>query len=173
MDWLHRLLGRGVPEPIASALDPGEEVVASGPVGTGGHVAVTALGLWVPGGQGVRRVGWHRISKATWAGDVLTVVEAEVTGHAGQAELLADRRPARFVLPRPGRIPHTVRLRVEGSIRDRYRKELSGGGAWFVVRKIPGEDRSVLQVRPDPGTDAGVVAAIAEEAARKLADPEL
>lgn len=169
MSWLRRLLGDPLPEELREALEENEHVLGVAAVGTGGHVAVTALGLWLPGPEGPRRLGWHLISKAVWQGDALTVTEAEETGRAGGAVLLADRQPGRYVLARPGRVPHLVRQRVEGSIRSRYRRDLAAGGAWFVVRKVPGTDRSVLQVRPDPGTDLDVVAEIAEEAARKLA----
>ncbi|PXY27661.1 hypothetical protein [Prauserella muralis] len=169
MSWLRRLFGEPVPDELRGALAENEHVLAAAAVGTGGHVAVTALGLWLPGSEGPRRVGWHLISKAVWQGDALTVTEAEETGYAGRAVLLADRPPARYVLARPGKLPHLVRQRVEGAIRSRYRKDLASGGAWFVVRKVPGTDGSVLQVRPDPGTDLDVVAEIAEEAARKLA----
>jgi hypothetical protein len=65
-----------------------------------------------------------------------------------------------------------VRLRVDGSVRTRHRHELPGGGAWFVQRKVPGHDGTVLQVRPDPGTDPALVSAIAEEVAEKLAGPQ-
>jgi DNA mismatch repair protein MutH len=40
-----------------------------------------------------------------------------------------------------------------------------------VQRKIPGRDGSVLQVRPDPGTDVALVEAIAEQVAAKLVNP--
>lgn len=169
MNLLRRLLGKDVPGEIAPLLAADEHVLGAAPVESGGHVAVTALGLWVPGGGEPRRVGWHLISKAVWGGDTLAVTEAGVTGHAGRAVLLADRAPVRYVLPRPGRVPHLVRQRVEGSIRSRYHKELTGGGAWFVVRKVPGGDGVELQVRPQAGTDPEVVASIAEEAAEQLA----
>lgn len=164
------LVGPSVPDALRAALAENEHVLAVAPVGTGGHLVVTALGLWVPESPDrMRRIGWDRVSKAVWQGDVLTVTEAEATGHAGGAVLLADRPRARYVLPKPGKIPYLVRQRVEGSIRSRYRKDLPGGGAWFVVRKVPGADGVVLQVRPDPGTDLDVVRGIAEEAAAKLA----
>ncbi|RBM21728.1 hypothetical protein DI005_09405 [Prauserella sp. PE36] len=169
MGLLSRLFGEPLPEPLRVSLAEDEHVLAVAPTGAGGHVAVTALGLWLPEGTGVRRVGWHLISKAVWKGDALTVTEADEARTAGRAVLLADREPVRHVLPKPGKIPQLVRRRVEGSIRQRYRKELDGGGAWFVVRKVPGSDTSVLQVRPDPGADTDVLASIAEEAAAKLA----
>lgn len=177
---LRRLLGEPVPEELRARLADDEHVLAAAPVERGGHVAVTALGLWVPdgaptsgkgdtAGPGARRIGWHLISKAVWREGALSVTEAEVTGHAGDAVLLADHRPVRYRLPKPGKLPHLVRERVESSIRSRHHKELPGGGVWFVVRKLPGGDGSVLQARPDPGTDPETVRAIAEEAAAKLA----
>lgn len=168
MGWLARLFGERTPEELGPLLAPDEHVLGAAETGTGGHVAVTALGLWLPEAAGPRRLGWHLVSKATWEGDVLTVVEAEETRRTGSAVLLADRPPVRYTLPRPGKVPQLVRQRVESSIRARYRKDLSGGGAWFVLRKVPGTDGSVLQARPDRGTDPDLVASMVEEAARTL-----
>ncbi|WP_040918715.1 hypothetical protein [Saccharomonospora glauca] len=170
MSVWRRIFGPAVPDEIRERLAADEHVLAAAATGTGGHVAVSALGLWVPDGEGARRIGWDLISKAQWGGDVLTVTEAEVADRAGEALVLRDLPPVRHVLPKPGKIPYLVRQRVESSIRSRYRKELPGGGAWFVVRKLPGTDGAVLQVRPDPGTDPEVVRGIAEEAAAKLAN---
>ncbi|HET6503702.1 MAG TPA: hypothetical protein VFG87_23375 [Amycolatopsis sp.] len=169
MGWLRRLFGDPLPDDFPGSLEPGENALAAAPVAGGGQVVVTELGLWLPDG---RRVGWHLISKATWADGALTVVEAEEFGTAGAAVLLADRPPMRLALPRPGKVPWMVRQRVDSSIRARHRQELSGGGVWFVQRKVPGRDGVLLQARPDPGVDPGVAAAIAREAAERLAPPE-
>ena len=169
MGWLRRLLGDPLPEDFSGTLAPAENALASAEVANGGHLVVTELGLWLPEG---RRVGWHLISKAVWREGVLSVVEAEEVGTAGAAVLLADREPVRFALPRPAKVPPMVRQRVDGSIRGRHRQELTGGGVWFVQRKIPGRDGSVLQARPDPGVDPATVSAIAREAAEKLAHPD-
>ena len=84
------------------------------------------------------------------------------------AVLLADRPPRRFRLVDPGKLPEAVHARVEGSIRSRHHRDLPGGGAWFVQRKVPGRDGTVLQVRPDPGTDPAVVAQLAADVVRSL-----
>jgi hypothetical protein len=170
MGWLRRLFGEVLPDDFPGTLAPAENALAAAEVAQGGHVVVTELGLWLPEG---RRVGWHLISKAVWGDGVLTVVEAEEVGTAGAAVLLADREPVRLALSRPGKVPLLVRQRVDGSIRGRHRQSLAGGDVWFVQRKIPGRDGSVLQARPDPGVDPGLVAAIAREAAERLAPPEL
>jgi hypothetical protein len=172
MRWLRYLLGDRVPEGFPGVLDPGEHALASAAVTGGGHLVVTPLGLWVADAGTARQVAWHLVAKAAWGDGVLTLTEAEEAGTAGDAVLLADRTPVRFALETPGRVPLLVRQRVDGSIRSRYRKELAGGGAWFVWRKVAGRDGAVLQVRADPGTDADVVAAIAREAAGKLANPD-
>ncbi|MCU1682286.1 MAG: hypothetical protein JWQ81_3025 [Amycolatopsis sp.] len=171
MGWLARLFGDRTPEGFDGVLDPGEHVLDSAEVTGGGLLVVTPLGLWIPG---PRRVGWHLIAKAAWRDDLIELTESDEVGTAGDAVFLADRAPVRFGLERSGKVPKLIWERVEGSIRSRYRKDLAdGGGAWFVQRKVPGRDGAVLQVRADPGTDRDVVAAIAREAAEKLATPEL
>ena len=82
--------------------------------------------------------------------------------------LLADLPPRRLRLADPGRVPETVHARVEGSIRSRHRRDLPGGGAWFVQRKVPGCDGIVLQVRPDPGTDVAAVRQVVADVERTL-----
>ncbi|MCP2179690.1 hypothetical protein [Prauserella alba] len=166
--WWRRLSGPSVPEEIRAVLEPGEEVVAAAEADHG-HVVVTRLGLWLPGQDGPRRVDWHLVSKAGWDAGTLTVVEAEETDEVGGAVLLRDLPPVRVGLPRAGRLPELVRRRVEGSIRARHRTDLAdGGGAWFVLRKLPGVDGVMLQARPDPGTDVDAVRAMAREAAERL-----
>ncbi|MEA5366516.1 hypothetical protein VA596_43795 [Amycolatopsis sp., V23-08] len=171
MSFLRRLLGDHTPDGFAGALDAGEDVVDSAPVEGGGHLVVTPLGLWIPDGSGgARRVGWHLIGKAAWKDGVFTLTESAESGTAGSAVVLTDLAPVRFGLPEPAKVPHHVRRRVDGSVRSRHRQEIDpGGGAWFVQRKVPGRDGTVLQVRPDPGTDVTLVAAIAEQVAAKLA----
>ena len=56
--------------------------------------------------------------------------------------------------PTPGRVPEAVHARVDRARSGRrHHRDLPGGGAWFVQRKVPGRDGMVLQVRADPGTD--------------------
>ncbi|MGH3761795.1 hypothetical protein [Actinophytocola sp.] len=163
-----RLFGGGVPEELAGELERDEHVVASSELRGGGYLFATSLGLWVPEEDGPRRVGWHLVSKVTWGNGVLELIEARETGSAGDAVLLADERPARFVLERAGKLPDVVHVRVNGSIRSRHRRELPGGGAWFVQRKVPGRDGIVLQVRPDQGADTDAVRRVASEVAEKI-----
>lgn len=169
---LRRLLGAvsggGLPAGFGGELDADENVVAVAELRDGGHVVATSLGLWLPADERPRRIGWHLISKATWSSGTLVVIEAEERGTAGEAVVLADLPARRFVLSAPGKLPQAVHARVTGSIRSRHHRDLPGGGAWFVQRKVAGRDGVVLQVRADPGTDPDVVGRIAAEVADKI-----
>ena len=158
-----RVTGRALPEGFTGVLDAEEYVLAVAEVRGGKHVVATSLGLWLPGDEGHRRVSWHLVSKATWSGGALVVVEAEETGVAGAAVLLRDLAATRLPLTEPGRLPEVVQRRVTGSIRTRHHQDLPGGGAWFVQRRVPGQDGVVLQVRPDEGTDVELVRRIASD----------
>lgn len=163
MRLFRKVFGSGVPEGFAGVLESDENVLASAAVGSEWLVA-TSYGLWVPG---PRRVGWHLISKATWSGTALAVVEAVEDGTAGEAVVLRDLPPRRFPLESPGKVPEVVHERVTGSIRSREHNETVG--AWFVQRKVTGRDGVVLQVRPDPGADVERVREVAASVAAKIA----
>ncbi|MFE9745999.1 hypothetical protein ACFYOT_13920 [Saccharothrix saharensis] len=167
MGLFRRIFGSGAPEGFTGALDADENVLASAAVGAEWLVA-TSHGLWLPdpGQPGPRRVGWHLISKATWSGNALSVVEAVEDGTAGTAVVLRDLPPQRFPLESPGKVPEVVHERVTGSIKSR---EHNGTvGAWFVQRKVAGRDGVVLQVRPDPGVDVEHVRKVAASVAAKI-----
>lgn len=166
---LRRLLGRDeVPDGFTACLDDDERVLATARVTGGGHVVVTSFGLWVPADDGHRRIGWHLVSRASWGGGAIALTEAVETGDANGAVLIEDRPVRRLRLAEPGRVPETVHERVTASIRSRHHRDLPGGGAWFVQRKVRGRDGTVLQVRPDPGTDAATVRQVAGDVARTL-----
>ncbi len=169
---LARLFGRPVlPETFGGRLAADEYVVAVAELARGGHLVLTQRGLWVPDGDAVRRIGWEWISKAVWDRSALVVTESVADGDAGDAVVLRELPPRRFVLARADRVPEVVRERVTGSIRSSQHRDLPGGGAWFVQRKVPGRDGVVLQVRPDPGTQPDVVRAIAAAVAARMPQP--
>lgn len=160
---VQRLLGREpLPEGFTGVLDADERVLAA----ADGPLVVTNAGLWLPGEEA--RTGWHRVSKATWGNGVLEVVVADEERIADGVVLLTDRPARRLKLAAPGRVPEAVHQRVTGSIRSRHHRDLPGGGAWFVQRRVPGVDGTVLQVRPDPGADRDAVRRLAGEVARTL-----
>lgn len=165
---IRRVLGRGeLPDGFGATLEPDERVLAVAVLTGGGHLVVTSWGLWILSDDGVRRVGWHLVSRAAWGNGAIELVEADEEP-AGGAVLLVDRPVRRLRLAEPGRVPEIVHERVTGSIRSRHHRDLPGGGAWFVQRKVPGRDGIVLQVRPDPGTDVAAVRQVAADAAAAL-----
>lgn len=168
MSWMDRVLRQGAPEGFPGKLDANENVLAAAQVTGGGHVLATSYGLWLPEEDGTRRIGWHMVSKATWGNGSLVVIEAKEDGQAGAAVLLSDLPARRYKLGKPGKVPQVVQERVTGSIKTRHRQDFPGGGAWFVQRKVAGQDGFVLQARPDPGTDRDSVAAVAEKVAAVL-----
>ena len=166
-----RLIDPGLPGDFPGRLIADERVLGVAELTDGGHVVATSLGLWLPDGDGVRRVGWHLISKATWAQQPsreLVVTEAEETGTVGEAVLLTDRPAHRFTLATRGSLPEVVNARVTETVKSAHHRELPGGGAWFVQRKVSGADGIVLQVRADPGTDQDAVRTVAGQVAGKL-----
>ncbi|NUT49217.1 MAG: hypothetical protein HOV94_18210 [Saccharothrix sp.] len=162
MGLFGRIFGSGAPEGFTGALEADERVLASAAIGSEWLVA-TSHGLWLPG---PRRVGWHLVSKATWSGNALAVVEAVEDGTAGDAVLLRDLPPRRFPLESPGKVPEVVHERVTGSIKSTEHNATVG--AWFVQRKVAGRDGVVLQVRPDPGADVERVREVAASVAAKI-----
>jgi hypothetical protein len=166
---VRKLLGRDqLPEGFTGHLDADEQVLATARLGGGGHVVATSLGLWLPTPDGVRRLSWHLVSKASWENGAVVLVEAQERDVVGGAVLIADLSPQRLRLAEPGRVPEMVHARVTGSVRSRHHRDLPGGGAWFVQRKVPGRDGIVLQVRADPGTDDAAVRQVAGDVARTL-----
>jgi hypothetical protein len=163
-----KIVGDGTPPDFTGTFEADESVASVAELRAGGHLVATSLGLWVPTDDGPRRIGWHLLSKVTWGDGELVVIEAEEVGEAGDAVLLKDRAPRRYPLVDPGKLPQAVHRRVTGSIRSRHHRDLPGGGAWFVQRKVPGRDGIVLQVRADPGTDQDAVRAVATEVAAKI-----
>lgn len=167
MSVLRKLLRRDeVPADVRAGLDADEHVLASAEVTGGGRLVATSRGLWLP--DGPRRLRWHLVSKATWGNGAIALVEAREVEDLGGAVLITDLAVVRLRLAEPGRVPQVVHERVTASIRSRHHRELPGGGAWFVQRKVAGRDGVVLQVRPDPGTDEATVRQVAGDSARKL-----
>jgi hypothetical protein len=169
---LRRVFGRLVdgelPTGFPGTLAADERVLGVADLADGGHVVATTFGLWLPEGDGTRRLGWHLVSKANWDNGSLIVVEAEETDTVDGAVLLADLPPRRLRLTRLGGVPEAVHARVTGSIKSRHHRDLPNGGAWVVQRSVPGQDGIVLQVRPDPGTDPAVVRSLAAQIAAQV-----
>lgn len=144
--WWRRLLhGPQPPAGFDGTLAADERLLSAAAVGTGGHLVATTLGLWLPQAGGPhRRAHWHLISKATWDGQTLTVVEADEVGTEDTVVLIADRPPRRFGLPQPADLPAVVHARVTRSV---LHSEPTDGGGLAVQRRVPGRDGVQRQLR--------------------------
>ena len=158
------LTGREItPEGFTGTLEGEERVLADSRTRRGEVLLATDRGLWIDD----HRVPWHLVSKATWAGGALEVIEAREVEHLeGAVVLLADAEPRKLLLPDPGKIPETVHRRVAAAIHSRQHHDLPSGGAWFVQRRTP--DGVVLHVRPDPRTDPDEARTLAAGVGEKL-----
>jgi hypothetical protein len=135
------------PADVVSRLPKDERVVSWGDVASGGAVVATPRGLWWPGADGPRLIGWERVDKAVWRDDQLTVIEAEVVDEL----LLVDRPPVTVALSTPRDLPVVVRKRVEANVVRTELRRVDDGVARFVARRIPGRDGVVWWVRLEGG----------------------
>jgi hypothetical protein len=148
---LSRLRDRRPPPEATRALDRDERIVAWGRAAGGDPVLATQRGLWLPGDDGPRRIGWHLVDKATWDAGTLTVIEAVDTGDG----VLEERPPVAVRLEEPRDLPSTIRARVERSISySRHYALTPSGGVRVVGRRVPGRDGLSWQLVFDAGTDA-------------------
>ena len=153
--WWRR---RRLPAESRPALAPDDRVVGWAPTRDGGAVVATRLGLYLPGRD---RLGWHEIHKATWSGEVLTVVPSQVVARREGYVVTADAAPVSVTLPEPGGLPHVVRVRVTRSVSFSAHHPLPAGGVRVVARRVPGQDGLWWAVRYDPGTDPSTPAVVA------------
>jgi hypothetical protein len=136
------------PASVVGALLPGERVLAWADTPDGNAVVGTPRGLWWPGVDGPRLIGWQYVTKAVWRDRILRVVEADVDDDL----LLVDRPPLAAELSTPRHLPPTVRARVEANIVRSELVRVSGGAARFVARRVPGRDGVVWWARLETGT---------------------
>lgn len=147
------------PPALLAALRPDEEVLAAAVEAGGGRLVVTRYGLWrLPPGAEPTLVPWSLISKAKWQAPILHLVRADVIGELAGAQLILDHHPFNFEIAAPGRLTDVIHSRIRGGIISSTHHEFPGGGAWVVVRRIPGQDGPLAQVRLDPGTDPATAA---------------
>jgi hypothetical protein len=147
---LSRLRDRRPPPEATRPLDRDERVVSWGRAAGGEPVVATQRGLWLPGPDGPRRIGWHLVDKATWKAGTLTVTEAVDTG----AGVLAELPPRALRLDEPRDLPSVIRSRVERGISYTRHFPLSpAGGVRVVGRRVPGQDGLSWQLVFDPDTD--------------------
>lgn len=141
------------PAALTGALSADEELLASAQDAAGGWIGATRFGIWrLPVGGEPTLVPWTLISKVTWQAPILHVVRADVVGELAGAELIVDRHPDNDEIAEPGKLTDVIHARVRSGIISSTHHDVPGGGGWVVVRRVPGRDGPMVQVRLDPGT---------------------
>jgi hypothetical protein len=136
------------PAEVLAQLPKDERVVSWGDTASGSVVIATPTGLWWPGADGQRCIGWQYINKAVWQGRALVVTEAEVVDDM----LLRDKPDVAVELAVPRDLPPTVRKRIEANVVRSELLGIFGGQARFVARRIPGADGVQWWARLEGGT---------------------
>lgn len=143
-------------------LSDGERVLGWATTDDGATVVATSCGVWWPGDDGLRRLPWHEIQKATWSGDTLVLL----LGEEVEPGVVRDGTRWSVRLAEPANVPEVVRARVTRSVVHSSHHPLPGGGGVRVVaRRVSGEDGLTWLVRFDTETDRADPAARAAAAA--------
>lgn len=137
------------PRQALAGVPADDRVLAWGTLDDGGTVLATRHGLWLPD-RDERLLEWYRIVRATWRDGVLRVVE----GAEREPGVLTELPPRPYRLAEPGRIPYTVRQRVQNSIGYTSHHRLEpAGGVYVVGRRVAGRDGLSWYLVFDAGTD--------------------
>ena len=153
--WPRRRLS--VPEPLARALDPDEQVQVIAPLADGDLLAVTRFGMWLLSGDVAVRWNWELVSKARLAaGELGVLVAQEVARTDDDIAVLQDLAPRQFRLVGPSGLTDVVHTRVRRSVAASRYLPWPDGGGWVVLRRVPGRNGLTVQIRLDEGVDATV-----------------
>lgn len=143
-------------------LAPDERVLTFATTAYGDLVLASPRGLWLEehrsatSGEGAdeptgQLLAWESIVTARWAGDVLTVINAEEV-----APQIMKRLPAiSLPLPEPADLPRVVRQRVDRSVAVSHRRAISATATVVLVgRRVSGRDGLLWYAVFDRDSDA-------------------
>lgn len=158
------------PAQVTARFEADERTLSFAEDERGTPLLASTVGLWLPAGDGPRRIGWADVVRAGWRDRVLTVIEG-VEAEPGYVDSLP---PVTFALPAPDGLPAAIRERVTRSVVVSQRHPLSGtAGVRIVGRKVPGHDGLLWRAHLDPGAHRGdpvVRSQVAELIARAAAE---
>ncbi len=145
---------RTLPAPLTAALDEDEHIQAVAELEDGTLLAASRFGLWHVSGDTASRTGWESIAKARLTGSVLAVISTRPVGELPDGTTVLTDDPAReFVLANRTSLTDIVHTRVRRSVAASRHLPHPGGGGWVVLRRVPGRDGVVTQLRLDRGAD--------------------
>ena len=157
------------PPELTAGFAAEEFALAVTPTQGTGWLAATRLGLWVYADAVAVRWGWESISRVVLRDRTLAVTVAALDSvWPDGTAVLVDRAPREFGLPGPARLTDVVNVRVRRSVAASAYLSWPGAGGWVVLRRVPGRDGLLSQVRMDAGADAdapGFATAVAQRLA--------
>lgn len=136
------------PAEVVALLTPTDRIVSWAPTTDGPALVASRLGLWWPTVDGPRRIGWELIDKATWQGNSVTVVEADLMDDL----LLVDRAPVSVELAEARDLPPIIRQRVQSGVVSSELVASAEVAMRVVGRRVPGRDGVSWWARLEPGT---------------------
>jgi hypothetical protein len=87
---------------------------------------------------------------------VLSIIPTEVVGEFDDGvQVLRDQPTREFVLTERSNLTDVVHTRVRRSVAASRHLTYPASGGWVVLRRVPGRNGLLRQVRLDPGTDPG------------------
>jgi hypothetical protein len=190
-----------LPPALAGRLEADELITAMAQADDGHSLLTTRRGLWVVDGERAERLGWERVAKARLELGVLTLVPlddvslpagvdvrprlpegvdmpplpADMDAGPGMA-VVRDGRPWAYRLGRPAKVTDQVHTRVRRSVAASRHLPWPGAGGWVALRRVPGRDGLLVQLRLDPAADPlapGFLPAVRHVAAELRAAPAL
>jgi hypothetical protein len=154
VSWFGLRWGPKIPPALTRVLGPEEHLTGIAPTQDGRLLAVSRFGLWLVDGERAERWDWHLISRARLADRVLHLTVADEIDHwPDDTAVLTDRPEVQLRPERLTRLTDAVHGRVRRSVAASRHLSWPGGGGWVVLRRVPGRDGLVVQVRLDPGAD--------------------
>lgn len=144
---------RRLPPPLVAAMGEDEHIQAVADLEDGSVLAVSRFGLWHVGSD-ASRTGWEAVAKARLTGSVLAIIPTRVVGEFSDGTTVLVDDPVReYVLSGRNTLTDVVHTRVRRSVAASRHLSRPGGGGWVVLRRVPGRDGVVAQLRLDPGAD--------------------
>ena len=171
-----------LPPALAGRLDPDELVTAIAEAENGHILLTTRRGLWVVDDGQAERLGWERVAKARLELGVLTLVPLVEVPLPAESDdgpelvVVRDGPPWEHRLGRPAKVTDQVQTRVRRSVAASRYLPWPGAGGWVALRRVPGRDGLLAQVRLDPAADPlapGFLAAVGQVASDLRGSPTM
>ncbi len=171
-----------LPPALAGRLAPDELITAIARSDDGPTLLTTRRGLWIVDDERAERLGWERIAKARLELGMLTLVPLDDvplptgTDDGAEVALVRDGRPREHLLGRPAKVTDQIHTRVRRSVAASRYLPWPGAGGWVALRRVPGRDGLLVQLRLDPAADPaapGFVPAVRQVAAELRAGPTM